>query len=106
MKLKKRNLKIAYAPPFLALLARIDAHLERRPPTPYRQAVLQVRARVEAARRGETAPPALPVDPVGTVSIVAEPRELAVGSAAPDFLIGVRLLLPAARGPVSGDFTS
>jgi peroxiredoxin len=36
------------------LQARIANHLENQPPTPYRDAVLQVKRRVEAAQRGET----------------------------------------------------
>jgi hypothetical protein len=48
-----------YAPEvYDGLLARIAQHLERRPSTPYRGAILQVKHQVEAARRGET-PPAL-----------------------------------------------
>src|SRR5205085_1446607 len=36
---------------FDAVLARINNHLESQPPTPYRDAIIQVRRRVEAARR-------------------------------------------------------
>jgi hypothetical protein len=70
-----------------ALSAKIDAHLERQPPTPYREAVLQARARVEAARRGET-PPALPADATDLAGPgpVAGPPEAAVGRPAPDFV--------------------
>jgi hypothetical protein len=39
-----------------ALLKRIAAHLEGQPPTPYRKAILHVKQRIEAARRGETIP--------------------------------------------------
>jgi hypothetical protein len=38
------------------MLARINQHLERHPATPYREAILQVKHRIEAARRGETSP--------------------------------------------------
>jgi hypothetical protein len=38
------------------LLARIGQHLEGQPATPYREALLQVKRRIEAARRGETPP--------------------------------------------------
>jgi peroxiredoxin len=64
--------------PFDRMLARIQFHLNNQPPTPYREAILQVRRRLEAARRGESAPPALS-DP--TESAVA-----ALGARAPDFL--------------------
>src|SRR5262249_57709729 len=40
-------------PQLEALQATITHHLDRQPPTPYREAVLQVKRRVEAARRGE-----------------------------------------------------
>ncbi|MFL5242737.1 MAG: peroxiredoxin family protein [Gemmataceae bacterium] len=50
----------AKTPPYTkqldALLARIDNHLENRPPTPYREAIGQIKRRVEAARRGESPP--------------------------------------------------
>jgi hypothetical protein len=42
------------------MLARIAQHLERQPPTPYREAILQVKRRIEAARRGETPPSSRP----------------------------------------------
>ncbi|MBI1915906.1 MAG: redoxin domain-containing protein [Planctomycetes bacterium] len=70
-----------------ALLARIDAHLQRETPTPYREAIVQVRARVDAARRGET-PPALPsdvTDPTVPVAPTA-PQEVTTGRPAPDFV--------------------
>src|SRR5206468_7610522 len=70
-----------------ALLARIDAHLQRETPTPYREAIIQVRARVEAARRGET-PPALPSDVTDPIVPVAAPAppEVTTGRPAPDFV--------------------
>ncbi len=71
-----------------ALLTRIDAHLERQPtPTPYREAVLQVRARVDAARRGET-PPALPSDVTEPLASgpAPVPQEVTPGRLAPEFV--------------------
>jgi hypothetical protein len=69
-----------------ALLGRIDSYLERQNgPTPYRAGLLEVRDRVEAARRGET-PPALPTEltePPATVKPAVE--SATVGQAAPDF---------------------
>jgi peroxiredoxin len=62
-----------------ALLAKINYHIENQPPTPYREAVLQTRRHVEAARRGEVLPAA--VAPAHPTSAVA-----AVGRTAPDFL--------------------
>src|SRR5262249_21373351 len=50
-----------------ALLERIDTHLKRQTPTPYREAIVQVRARVDAAHRGET-PAALPSDLIDPAS--------------------------------------
>jgi peroxiredoxin len=63
-----------------ALLARVQYHLDHQPPTPYREAVLQIKQRLEAARRGES-PPA-PLNDEGS----AAPAVAAVGTAAPDFL--------------------
>jgi peroxiredoxin len=60
------------------LLARIATHVETQPTTPYRDAVLQVRRRVEAARRGEV-PPAPAAEE-------AAPTHAAVGRKAPDFV--------------------
>jgi hypothetical protein len=69
-----------------SLLAQIDAHLERQPtPTPYRDAVVQIRARVEAAHRGET-PPVLPSDLTDPLTTPTPSTRLAVGRPAPDFL--------------------
>lgn len=50
--------------PFDAVLAKITHHLENEPPTPYREAVLQVKRRVEAAKRGES-PPSLSQEGAG-----------------------------------------
>jgi peroxiredoxin len=67
--------------PLTGLLKRIDYFLDNQPPTPYREAVLQVKHRAEAARRGET-PPALPEEaPPRGAPTVATPGELA-----PDFI--------------------
>jgi len=61
-----------------ALLKKIDYHLDQ-PPTPYRLAILQIKRRAEAARRGETPPePIRETKPVATVA--------ALGQLAPDFL--------------------
>jgi peroxiredoxin len=62
------------------ILAKIAAHVESHPPTPYRDAVLQVKRRVEAARRGEV-PVMLPATEPTPVPAVA-----ALGQRAPDFL--------------------
>lgn len=69
-----------YAPQLAALLKKINAHLERQPPTPYREAVLQVQRRVEAARRGEI-PPVLPEE------TPQAPAVASIGSLAPDFVV-------------------
>jgi peroxiredoxin len=68
-----------YGPQLTALLTRINQHLDNQPPTPYREALLQVKHRTEAARRGET-PPALPTESTPTLA-VATPGEVA-----PDFV--------------------
>lgn len=67
-------------PQLEALTSKINLHLETQPPTPYRDAILQVKRRVEAARRGET-PPALPSENPG-----AAPTVVALGQLAPDFV--------------------
>jgi hypothetical protein len=65
---------------FDSMLTRIGHHVENQPATPYRPAILQVKRRVEAARRGESPPPPPPEEPV-------EPPEiLTMGQLAPDFL--------------------
>src|SRR5262249_11487100 len=65
---------------FDALLARISNHVENQPPTPYRDAILQVRRRVEAAKRGEP-PPMLP-----TADDATPPTVATFGLRAPDFV--------------------
>jgi peroxiredoxin len=70
-----------YGPQLAALMNKISYHLDHQAQTPYREAIYQVKHRVEAAQRGE-APPA---------AVVAEkpdapPPTAAVGAAAPDFL--------------------
>jgi peroxiredoxin len=65
------------------LLNKINYHLEHQPPTPYREAVILVKRRVEAARRGEAVPEPASVAPeVGPQA----PAVAAVGEKAPDFL--------------------
>jgi peroxiredoxin len=65
-----------------ALLTRIHDHLEHQPPTPYREAVVQVRRRAEAAKRGEVPPP----PPRETPAAPDAPAVAAVGQPAPDFV--------------------
>jgi hypothetical protein len=60
-----------------ALLRRITTHLDQTPPTPYRQAVLQVKSQVEAALRGEV---------LVTPTTVRPRVGLTVGEMAPDFV--------------------
>jgi peroxiredoxin len=62
------------------LLTRISNHVENQAPTPYREAVLQVRRRVEAARHGDTPPVVAPEAPEER-PVVATP-----GYPAPDFV--------------------
>ena len=66
---------------FDALLTRIARHVESTPRTPYRDAVLGVRARLEAARRGES-PPTRPE----TDDLDASAAAAAGGNVAPDFV--------------------
>jgi peroxiredoxin len=60
-----------------ALLKRITNHLDQTPPTPYRQAVLQVKSQVEAALRGEV---------LVTPTTVKPRAGLVIGELAPDFV--------------------
>jgi peroxiredoxin len=65
---------------FEPFLARIAAHCEHRPATPYRQAMDQLKRRIEAAQRGEATPgPAEEAAPVAPV--------IALGRPAPDFVV-------------------
>jgi peroxiredoxin len=68
-----------FGPQLEVLQAKITHHLDRQPPTPYREAVLQVKRRVEAARRGESPPAPLPEPVTPTVSVAT------TGLTAPDF---------------------
>ncbi len=63
-----------------ALLAKLTQHLDTHPPTPYREAVLQVKRRVEAARRGEVPPT------MASAEAAMPPLVAALGQRAPDFL--------------------
>jgi peroxiredoxin len=64
---------------FDGMLARITYHLDHNPRTPYRDAVLQVKRQVEAARRGESPPPA-------SHDEAATPTAATIGQRAPDFV--------------------
>jgi peroxiredoxin len=64
-----------------ALLGTVRYHLEHHLPTPYREAVLQLKRRLEAAKRGETPPAPVPDEAAPAAPPVAVP-----GAAAPDFL--------------------
>ena len=70
-----------FGPQLAALMNRIAYHLDHQPQTPYREAVLQVKRRVEAAQRGETPPAPATADVPD-----APPPVAAVGAEAPDFL--------------------
>src|SRR5262249_19650878 len=63
-----------------ALLAKIAHHLDTQPPTPYREAVLHVKRRVEAARRGEVPPL------VASTEAALPPPVATLGQRAPDFV--------------------
>jgi hypothetical protein len=76
-----------YGPQLAALIKRVDYHLENQPPTPYREAVLQVKRRAEAARRGES-PPALPDEGSRPSPAVATPGQLAPDFVATDLSAG------------------
>lgn len=67
------------ARPFDTVEAKIKHHIENQPPTPYREAIIQVRRRVEAARRGDPAP--TPPEDGPTPATVAT-----LGEKAPDFV--------------------
>lgn len=71
-----------YGPkPFDNLLVRIAYHLENQPPTPYREAVLQVKRRAEAASRGESSPV------VQDNGVVRPPAVATLDQPAPDFIV-------------------
>jgi hypothetical protein len=63
------------------LLTRIAYHLENQPPTPYREAVLQVKRRAEAASRGESGPAVTASDLRQTPAVAALDHQ------APDFIV-------------------
>jgi peroxiredoxin len=69
-----------------ALLSKINHHVENQPPTPYREAVLQVKRRAESARRGESPPNPLPSEGATAVVAVAALGQPAPDFVAPDFL--------------------
>jgi hypothetical protein len=69
-----------YGPQLNFLIGKINTHLENEGQTPYRDVVLQVRRRLEAAQRGETPLAAAP-------SLIEDrPTIAAVGQPAPDFV--------------------
>jgi hypothetical protein len=67
--------------PFENILVRIAYHLDNHPPTPYREAVLQVKRRAEAASRGES-PAAAPAN-----ELDRRPTVAALDQRAPDFIV-------------------
>ena len=80
--------------PFAARLARLDEFLaDTQPGTPYREAALGVRRRLDAACRGE----ALPAPVLAPTPVVAPARRSEVGQPAPDFRAG-EFTLSAVRG--------
>ncbi len=71
-----------YADQLAAVGQRIAYHLENQPPVePYRKAIVQVKQRVEAARRGE-----VPPEPPPEEGPPPPPAAAAVGRRAPDFV--------------------
>ncbi|MBN9523240.1 hypothetical protein J0H58_32790 [bacterium] len=80
--------------PFAARLKWLDEFLaDTEPGTPYREAALTVRRRLDAARQGE----ALPVTTLAPTPAVPHVRRSEVGQPAPDFRAG-EFRLSAARG--------
>jgi peroxiredoxin len=69
-----------YPSQLTTLLNKINHHLDHQTPTPYRDAVVALKHRVEAAKRGEAAPQ------VGEES-PAPAAVAAIGQPAPDFLV-------------------
>lgn len=67
-----------YSAQLNALLNQINYHVEHQPPTPYRDAILQIRKQVEMARRGES--PVIPEAENET------PAAMTIGRPAPDFV--------------------
>jgi peroxiredoxin len=67
-----------HVPHLTALVKKIDHYCER-PDTPYRAAILQIKRRAEAARRGETPP-----EPIREAK--SAPTVVALGEVAPDFI--------------------
>jgi peroxiredoxin len=72
---------VKFAAQLNTLANRIAYHLEHHPATPYREAILQVRRQVEAARRGEAPPPPVPDEDHEAPAVAA------VGRTAPDFVV-------------------
>ncbi len=69
-----------FGPQLTTLLNKINYHLDHQTPTPYREAVLAVKKRVEAARRGEV--------PAQVTEESTNPPSVATnGQTAPDFLV-------------------
>jgi peroxiredoxin len=68
-----------YGPQLDAALNRINFYMEHSAPTPYRDAIQQVKRQIEAAKRGET-PPAAQNESAETPSVVT------LGQPAPDFV--------------------
>jgi peroxiredoxin len=66
---------------FQVVEERIEQHIANQAPTPYRDAILQVKRRVEAAQRGEV-PPAAAQDEESL-----EPSICSIGCKAPDFVV-------------------
>jgi peroxiredoxin len=69
-----------YGTQFTTLLNKINYHLDHQTPTPYRDAVLALKRRVEAGKRGEVTPQ-VAEDNTGAATIAT------VGHLAPDFLV-------------------
>jgi peroxiredoxin len=67
--------------PLQAVLSKISYHLDNQPETPYRQELLQLRRRIDAARRGETV-----TAREAALKDAATPRA-ATGQPAPDFIV-------------------
>jgi peroxiredoxin len=67
--------------PFESILAKLNYHFERQPPTPYREALKRIQLRAEAGKRGEAPPSARPDDTGPVVPSIT------VGRPAPDFIV-------------------